>query len=100
MTNKPEIERLQVLHDLQTHFDVPEAFRTTLESQLSADDQAQMGRFISGFKIEDWFEWTFSAMPWVNLIHGLDQQQFPIRSKAIIRSPTSCSSWRLALNQA
>lgn len=81
MPDKPEIEKLRVLHDLHTQFDVPEAIRKTLESQLSSDDQGRVERFISGFMIEDWFEWIFSAMPWVQLIHGLDQQQFPVRSK-------------------
>jgi hypothetical protein len=87
MSTKPEIERIQVLHDLQTHFEVPEAVRTTLESQLSTEDQAQIERFFSGFMIEDVFEWIFSAMPWVNLIHAHDQQQFPMRSKANYQVP-------------
>lgn len=81
MPDKPEIEKLRVLHDLHTQFDVPEAIRKTLELQLSPDDQGRIERFISGFRIENWFEWIFSAMPWVQLIHGLDQQQFPMRSK-------------------
>lgn len=81
MPDKPEIEKLRVLHDLRTQFDVSEAIRKTLVSQLSADDQGRVERFISGFKIEDWFEWIFSTMPWVQLIHGLDQQQFPMKSK-------------------
>src|SRR6266404_3846823 len=37
MPKKPEIEKLRVLHDLHTQFEVPEAIRKTLESQLSAD---------------------------------------------------------------
>src|SRR5687767_9396215 len=81
MPDKPEIEKLRVLHDPHTQFDVPEAVRRTLESQLSPEDQGLVERFISRFTIEDWFEWIFSAMPWVQLIHGLDQQQIPTRSK-------------------
>ncbi len=87
MPEKPEIEKLRVLHDLHTQFEVPEAIRKTLESQLSADDQGRIERFISGFRIEDWFERIFSIMPWVRLIHGLDQQQFPIRSKETYQVP-------------
>jgi hypothetical protein len=87
MSDKPEIEKLRVLHDLQVQFDVPDAMRTTLESQLSDDDQSRIARFVSGFRIEDWFEWIFSAMPWVKLIHALDQQQFPSRSKSEYQVP-------------
>lgn len=87
MPEKPEIEKLRVLHDLRTQFDVPEAIRKSLESQLSPDDQGRVERFVSGFRIEDWFEWIFSAMPWVQLIHALDQQQFPARSKEQYQVP-------------
>ena len=86
-TDKPEIEKLRVLHDLRTQFDVPEAIRNTLEAQLSTSDQGRVERFVSGFRIEDWFEWIFSALPWVRLIHGLDQQQFPARSKENYQVP-------------
>lgn len=85
--DKPEIEKHRILHELQAKFDVPDAFKSTLESQLSENDQKRIGRFIAGFKIEDWFEWTFSVMPWVRLIHGLDQQQFPSRSKSEYQVP-------------
>jgi hypothetical protein len=87
MSEKPEIEKLRVLHDLHTQFDVPAAVRSMLQSQLSAGSQEQVDRFISGFKIEDWFEWIFCPMPWVQLIHGLDQQQFPGRSKEKYQVP-------------
>ena len=42
---------------------------------------------MAGFKIEDWFEWVFSTLPWVVMIHGLDQQQFPSRSKRTYQVP-------------
>ena len=87
MSDKPEIQRIQVLHDLQTHFNVREDLRDSLHSQLSPDSQVQLDRFISGFKIEDWFAWIFCAMPWVQLIHGLDQQQCPQSSKEEYQVP-------------
>jgi hypothetical protein len=87
MPEKPEIEKIRVLHDLHTQFDVPEAVRNTLHSQLKPGSQEQIDRFMSGFKIEDWFEWIFCPMPWVRLIHGLDQQQFPQRSKESYQVP-------------
>jgi len=87
MPEKPEIEKIRILHDLHTQFDVPEAVRSTLQSQLTSGSQQQVERFISGFKIEDWFEWIFCPMPWVQLIHGLDQQQFPVRSKEKYQVP-------------
>ena len=87
MPEKPEIEKMRVLHDLRTQFDVPEAVRNTLHAQLGPGGQDQLDRFMSGFKIEDWFEWIFCPMPWVQLIHGLDQQQFPQRSKEKYQVP-------------
>jgi hypothetical protein len=87
MPDKPEIEKLRVLHDLQNQFDVADSVKSILEAQLSAVDQARIERFVGGFKIEDWFEWIFSAMPWAVLIHGLDQQQFPSRSKEKYQVP-------------
>ncbi|TWU51685.1 hypothetical protein [Rubripirellula reticaptiva] len=87
MNDKPDIERIRVLHDVQTHFELPNDARKNLESQLSSVDQDRVERFVSGFKIEDWFEWIFCAMPWAVLIHGLDQQQFPTRSKSLYQVP-------------
>lgn len=87
MSQKPDIEKIRVLHDLRTQFDVPPALREELESQLAQSDQAVIERFVGGFTIEDWFEWTFSAIPWVKLIHGLDQQQLPERSKELYQVP-------------
>lgn len=77
MPSRPQIERLRILHDLRVHFEVLPALRATLEAQLSADDQPLIERFVGGFEAEDWFGWTFAAVPWIRLIHGLGQQQFP-----------------------
>lgn len=85
MPDKPQIEKIRVLHDLQTQFNVSDAIRSTLESQLNNRDHVD--RFVRGFRIEDWFEWIFSTMPWIKLIHGLDQQQFPSRSKENYQVP-------------
>ena len=88
MTNKkPEIEKHRVLHDLSTQFELPEEVESLLKGQLSPDDQSRLERFVAGFEIEDWFEWIFSAMHWCQLIHGLDQQQFPKRSKSTYQVP-------------
>src|SRR4051812_19931106 len=87
MSDKPEIEKLRVLHDLHNQFDVPDGLRQTLESQLSPADQGRVERFMNGFRIEDWFEWIFCSMPWVKLVHGLDQQHFPPQSKEIYQVP-------------
>lgn len=87
MPEKPEIEKMRVLHGLYSQFDVPEALGNTLNSQLQLSSRDQIDRFMSGFKIEDWFEWIFCPMPWVQLIHGLDQQQFPRRSKEKYQVP-------------
>jgi hypothetical protein len=54
---------------------------------LEPGSQDQIDRFMGGFEIEDWFEWIFCSMPWVQLIHGLDQQQFPLRSKSKYQVP-------------
>jgi len=45
MPEKPEIEKLRVLHDLNTQFEVPEALRGSLQSQLSTQSQDQIERF-------------------------------------------------------
>ena len=52
MPEKPEIEKLRALHDLHTQFDVPEAIRKTLESQLSLDDQGRVERFNKKFGVQ------------------------------------------------
>jgi hypothetical protein len=85
MSDKPEIEKMRILHDLGTKFDVPDAVRSTLRSQIA--NQNAIERFVRGFRIEDWFEWIFSTMPWIKLIHGLDQQQFPSWSKQTYQVP-------------
>jgi len=68
-------------------FDVPEAIRGALESQLSLEDQDRVERFTKGFRIEDWFEWIFSNMPWVKLIHGLDQTTVPNVVQGLLPGP-------------
>jgi len=87
MSNKPEIEKLRVLHELTNLFKMTNNVEISLKNQLSTDDQDRLERFVSGFKIEDWFEWIFSSLPWVIMIHGLDQQQFPSYSKEIYQVP-------------
>jgi hypothetical protein len=82
-----EIERLRLLHDVTTRFDVPEQVTNDLARQLTDDDRSKIDRFISGFEIENWFEAIFSVMPWSMLIHGLSQKQFPLRSKAAFQVP-------------
>jgi hypothetical protein len=87
MSEKPEIGILRAFHDLHIHFDVSDGICRTLESQLSADDQGRIEQFINAFRIEDWFQWIFSAMPWVRLIHNLDQRQSSERSKRKYQVP-------------
>lgn len=84
---KPEIEKFHVLHKLENEFDVSDDVRQSLHAQLNEEDQDRISRFMEGFEIEDWFRWTFSAMPWAHLIHGLHQQQSPVRSKSEFQVP-------------
>lgn len=84
---KPEIEKFHVLHKLESEFNVSDYVRQDLHAQLNDEDQDRISRFMEGFKIEDWFRWTFSAMPWAHLIHGLHQQQSPVRSKSEFQVP-------------
>ncbi len=87
MPSKPEIEKHRALHAVRTQFDAPTALLATLEAQMSREDQTRFERFTRGFEIEDWFKWTFAVMPWIKLIHGLEQQQFPERSKESYQVP-------------
>ena len=87
MSNKPEIEKHRLIHDLKDQFQVPDSMVEELSSQLSEEDQQRMERFSSGFKTEDWFKWIFSEMPWVRLAHGLDQSQAPLDSKLEYQVP-------------
>lgn len=82
-----EIERIRLLHDVTTRFELPKQVANDLARQLTDDDRSKIDRFISGFEIENWFEAIFSAMPWSMLIHALSQQQFPLRSKAAFQVP-------------
>lgn len=52
-----------------------------------SDYKAEIERFFRGYTVEDNFNILFSAVPWVMLIHGLEQNQLPILSKQYYQVP-------------
>jgi hypothetical protein len=82
-----EIQKIRVLHDLQQHYNVPDLELQNLSAQLNDEDRTNLDRFFNGFKVEDWFKAIFSGLPWSRLIHGCEQQQFPVRSKEQFQVP-------------
>lgn len=83
-----DIEKIQLIHDLRNKFNLDETAYNHLVDQIkSSKFKDNIQRFFDGYNIEDKFAKLFSLMPWVQLIHSLDQEQFPKFSKDHIQVP-------------
>lgn len=84
-----DIEKIRILHDLKKNFDeIPNDLYQTLESNIvSTELKNRIDQFHKNFGIEDNFQILFSALPWVKLIHKLDEEQLPPKSKEIYQVP-------------
>jgi len=77
-----EIHKAQILHDLKENFEVPEELLNTFISQIENDNvRDNISRFFKGYTIEDNFSYTFSSLPWIKLLHAVEQKQYPTSSK-------------------
>lgn len=77
-----EIHKVQILHDLKENFKVNEELMNSFISQIENENlKENISRFFKGYKIEDNFSYTFSALPWSKLLHAVEQKQYPGNSK-------------------
>jgi hypothetical protein len=80
-----DVGKYRTYHDLVERFQVTPEHLANLESQLQ--DKETLARFRSGFQVEGWFQSVFCALPWTDLVHSLDQEQFPSQSKGEFQVP-------------
>lgn len=83
-----DINKIQLIHDIQETFKYTEEAVSILIQQIEdADKKANISRFFRGYKIEDNFQYLMTALPWVRLVHKLDQTQLPPTSKEEFQVP-------------
>ena len=83
-----DINKIQIIHDVKETFNVSENHLNELVNQIGNNDfKENIERFFQGYKIEDIYSYIQGALPWVSLIHGLQQNQFPLLSKEKYQVP-------------
>lgn len=90
MTQASDIQKIRTIYDLMRAFDLKrgDAAVEQLISQIATPElRGQVDRFLAGYTSEDGFRSIFQALPWVGLIHGLDQEQSPQSSKTELQVP-------------
>jgi Holliday junction resolvase len=83
-----DIAKIQLIHDIKTVFDIKPEYLQELIDQIEKNEyRDNLERFFRGYKIEDLYTYIQGALPWVKLIHGLEQYQFPPLSKEEYQVP-------------
>ena len=83
-----DIQKIQIIHDLKSTFIVSDNDTQKLINQIiDKNKKNNIDRFFRGYSVEDNFLFIASALPWVRLIHSLEQQQFPESSKSEFQAP-------------
>lgn len=82
-----EINKIRTIHDVKTNFpEVDKSFISLLEESI-IDNKEILERYYRGFSKEDLFFSLWSSLPWVSLIHKLDETQLPEQSKEKYQVP-------------
>ena len=83
-----EIEKVKALGALKKNFQLDQGLERDLVSQIVDENiRNNIDRFLGGYEVESIFSSVFSALPWVKLLHGLEQLQFPTLSKKSYQVP-------------
>lgn len=83
-----DIDKIQLIHDVKKKFKLDDSDVASLIEQIEdSEKKGNIDRFFRGYSIEDNFQHTISALPWVRLVHQLDQSQFPAMSKLEFQVP-------------
>jgi hypothetical protein len=83
-----DINKIQLIHDIKETFNVDSSHLNTLINQIENNEfKENLERFFRGYKIEDIYSYIQGALPWVPLVHGLQQNQFPLLSKERFQVP-------------
>jgi hypothetical protein len=77
-----DIDKIQIIHDLKENFSIDSNNLINLVNQINDNKyRNSIERFFRGYKIEDQYLSLCGSLPWVKLIHGLEQKQLPSDSK-------------------
>jgi hypothetical protein len=83
-----DIRKIKLIHDIRSNFSLDEVQLNNFIGQIeSSKFKNNISRFFRGYSIEDKFRYLFSALPWLKLVHSLDQNQLPLQSKDIYQVP-------------
>lgn len=83
-----DINKIQIIHDVKETFNVKDTHLNELIDQIEKNEfRDNLDRFFRGYKIEDIYSYIHGALPWVKLVHGLEQNQLPLISKEKYQVP-------------
>jgi len=84
-----DYKKIRILHDIQENFTgIDKPLIDNMISQIeNSNFKTNLERFYRGYKIEDYFSFLFPALPWVKLVHGLEETQLPENSKKNYQVP-------------
>ncbi|MCF8129409.1 MAG: hypothetical protein K9N10_12915 [Deltaproteobacteria bacterium] len=83
-----DIQKIQIIHNLKEAFSCsPEFVQELLANIENSKYRDNIERFFRGYSIEDKFHYAMNALPWVRLVHKLDQTQYPECSKKEFQVP-------------
>ena len=84
-----DFEKARLIYDLQQSPENADAAIENIKNSLSPDIAARIDNIMHSFKQEDIFKYLFSSLPYVHLIHSLDETQYPDQSKEKFQVPDS-----------
>ncbi|HMQ79781.1 MAG TPA: hypothetical protein PKE39_09430 [Ignavibacteria bacterium] len=83
-----DIDKIYNLFKLKSAFkNVDEVFHKLSNQITDPNVKDNITRFEKGFTVENYFACIYSMLPYVKLVHGLEQKQYPEQSKSQYQVP-------------
>ncbi len=83
-----DIQKIKLIHDVKNVLGIDAELAHKLADQIEDSEiKERINSFFASYKVEDIFQYLFSVLPSVRLIHKLDQNQLPSTSKADFQVP-------------
>lgn len=82
-----DMEKLHLIHRVKNTFLVNDSDIHKLLKEVDTDKRKDAERVFSSLAVEDRFGLLYGSLPWVHLLHGLQQKQLPDSSKQEYQVP-------------
>ncbi len=90
-----DISKIKLIHDVKQSFSISDDLTNQLIDQIESEDKKEnIDRFYQGYANETIFKHLFSELPWTELVHELNQDQYPCESKEDIQVPDALAFFK------